>query len=80
MVTTGIALLHSNTGGGVNCSMNAGAMVQSTGRTARDYFHFALTSLGTILALAGVVIVSWRTAICGLVIIVFGLAFFALED
>jgi len=60
--------------------MNTGAMVQSTSRTPKDYFHFGLTALGAILAIAGVVILSLRTVICGLVLIVFGLAYFALED
>jgi hypothetical protein len=60
--------------------MNAGAMVRSTSRTAKDFFHFALTALGVIFALGGVIIVSWRTVVCGLVIIAFGLAYFLVED
>ncbi|HWC59387.1 MAG TPA: hypothetical protein VHC44_06805 [Verrucomicrobiae bacterium] len=52
----------------------------STDRTARDYFHFGLTALGTILCLGGIVIVSWRTIACGLTLIVLGMAYFALED
>jgi hypothetical protein len=60
--------------------MNAGAMVRSTSRTAKDFFHFALTAFGAVIALGGVVIVSWRTVVCGLVVIVFGLAYFLVED
>jgi hypothetical protein len=60
--------------------MNAGAMVESSDRRAKDYFHFGLTAFGVILAAAGVVIVSWRTVVCGVVLIAFGLAYFGLED
>jgi hypothetical protein len=60
--------------------MNAGAMVESTDRGARDYFHFGLTVLGVLLCGGGLVIVSWRTIMCWLVLIVFGLAYFGLED
>lgn len=55
-------------------------MIESTSRTPKDYFHFGLTGLGAILAMSGVVILSLRVVICGLVLIVFGLAYFALED
>jgi hypothetical protein len=57
-----------------------GAMVESTNRRSKDYFHFGLTGLGIVLGIIGVVIVSWRTVACGLVLIVFGLAYFGLED
>ena len=60
--------------------MNAGMMVDSTDRRAKDYFHFGLTAFGIILGVAGLVIVSWRTVACGLVLIAFGLAYFGLED
>jgi hypothetical protein len=60
--------------------MNAGAMADSTDRRAKDYFHFGLTALGGVLCAGGLVIVSWRTIVCGLVLIVFGLAYFGLED
>jgi hypothetical protein len=60
--------------------MNTGAMVESTNRRAKDYFHFGLTGLGAVLAVAGAVILSWRTVACGLILIVFGLAYFGLED
>jgi hypothetical protein len=60
--------------------MNTGAMVESTQRRSKDYFHFALTTLGVILAIAGVVIISWRTVICGAVLILLGLAYFGIED
>jgi hypothetical protein len=76
MVPTGISLLYASTNGGVDCSMNTGAMVQSTTRTAKDYFHFGLTGLGVILAVSGVVILSLRVVICGLVLLVLGLAYF----
>ena len=54
--------------------------VESTNRRSKDYFHFGLTGLGIIFCLIGVVIVSWRAVACGLVLIAFGLAYFALED
>ena len=60
--------------------MNAGAMVESTNRRSKDYFHFGLTALGVIFAIGGVVIVSWRTVLCGAVLIVLGLAYFGVED
>jgi hypothetical protein len=52
----------------------------STNRRAKDYFHFGLTALGVIVTIAGAVILSWRTVACGLILIVFGLAYFGLED
>jgi hypothetical protein len=60
--------------------MNSGMMVDSTDRRAKDYFHFGLTALGVLLCAAGVVIISWRTVTCGLILIVFGLAYFGIED
>ena len=60
--------------------MNAGAMVESTQRRPKDYFHFGLSALGVLMAIAGVVIVSWRTVICGGVLILAGLAYFGIED
>ena len=54
--------------------------VDSTNRTPKDYFHIALTSFGVVLGVAGIIIVSWRTVGCGLALIFFGLAYFALED
>jgi len=53
---------------------------ESTNRQAKDYFHFGLTSLGAVVMIVGVVIISWRTVACGLALIAFGLAYFALED
>lgn len=60
--------------------MNTGAMLESTDRRTKDYFHFALTASGVILGVAGVIILSWKTVACGAVLIVFGLAYFGLED
>ena len=60
--------------------MNAGAMVESSDRRTKDFFHVGLTALGVIIAVAGVVIVSWRTVLCGAVLIFFGLAYFGVED
>jgi len=60
--------------------MNAGARVESSDRRTKDYFHFGLTAFGAILVAAGVVILSWRTVACGVVLIIFGLAYFGLED
>jgi hypothetical protein len=57
-----------------------GNFVESTNRRGKDYFHFGLTSLGVVFCIIGVVIVSWRTVACGLVLTAFGLAYFALED
>jgi len=56
------------------------ATVESTNRRAKDYFHFGLTALGVVVCIIGVVIISWRTVACGLVLTVFGLAYFSLED
>jgi len=55
-------------------------MVESTQRRPKDYFHFGLSALGVLMAIAGVVIVSWRTVICGAVLILAGLAYFGIED
>ncbi len=56
------------------------ALIESTQRRPKDYLHFALTTLGVVLALAGMVIISWRTVICGAVLILQGLAYFGIED
>jgi hypothetical protein len=55
-------------------------VVESTDRRSKDYFHFGLTALGIIVGVAGLVIISWRTVACGLALIAFGVAYFALED
>lgn len=55
-------------------------MVESTNRRAKDYFHFGMTAFGAIVVAAGVVILSWRTVACGIVMICLGLAYFGLED
>lgn len=55
-------------------------MVEPSDRTGKDYFHFALASFGEIIATAGVVIVSWRTCVCGLVMMALALAYFAMQD
>lgn len=60
--------------------MNTGAMVESTDRRTKDFFHFGLTALGVLLAVAGLIIISWRTMVCGGVLILLGLAYFGLED
>ena len=57
-----------------------GNIVESTDRRAKDYFHFGITSFGVVVAIVGVVIVSWKTVAFGLVLAAFGLAYFALED
>lgn len=41
-----------------------------------DYFHFGVTFWGIIFAVAGVVTVSLRTAIFGLVLVGWGTAYF----
>lgn len=56
------------------------ALVDVAERRSKDYFHFGLTALGVILVAAGIVILSWRTVACGVILIVFGLAYFGLED
>jgi uncharacterized membrane protein len=60
--------------------MNTGAIVESTNRRAKDYFHFGLTALGVIFGVSGLVILSWRTVLGGVVLIILGLAYFGLED
>lgn len=50
--------------------------VESTTRGPKDYFHFGAIFLGTLIALAGVVTVSLRAAICGIVLVAFGMAYF----
>lgn len=54
--------------------------VESTDRRPTDYFHFGVTCLGVIIAIAGVVTTSIPTAICGLVLIAFGLAYFVMQS
>jgi hypothetical protein len=53
--------------------------VESTTRDAKDCFHFAITFFGIIIAAAGVVTVSVGAAICGLILIAFGLTYFLVE-
>jgi len=50
-----------------------GNIVESTDRGSKDYFYLGLASSGVLIAIVGVVIVSWRT-------VAFGLAYFGLED
>lgn len=50
--------------------------VESTTRGPRDYFHFGVIFLGALIAISGVVTVSVRAAVCGLVLIAFGMAYF----
>jgi hypothetical protein len=54
--------------------------VESTNRRGKDYFHFGLISLGAVVTIVGVIIISWRTVACGLALIAFGLAYFGLEE
>ncbi|HEY2083713.1 MAG TPA: hypothetical protein VGI88_13095 [Verrucomicrobiae bacterium] len=54
--------------------------VESTDRRPTDYFHFGVTCLGVIIHVAGVVTTSLAAAICGLVLIAFGLAYFVMQD
>ena len=52
----------------------------STERRPTDYFHFGVTFLGVIIGIAGVVTLTVATAICGLVLIAFGMAYFLVES
>ncbi len=45
-------------------------------RSPVDFVHFALVSLGIVLALTGVVLASIRIVLCGLVLVAWGLAYF----
>jgi hypothetical protein len=54
--------------------------VESTNRRSKDYFHFGLTGLGIIVGVIGIVIISWRTVACGLVLVAAGLAYFGVKD
>jgi hypothetical protein len=54
--------------------------VESTTRDAKVCFHFAITFFGIIIAAAGVVTVSVGGAICGFILIAFGLAYFPMES
>jgi hypothetical protein len=52
--------------------------VESTDRVPLDYFSFGVTCLGVIIGISGVITTSLPAAICGLVLIAFGLAYFLL--
>ena len=55
------------------------SMVESTTRGPKDYFHFGITFFGIIIAAAGVITVSVAGAICGLVLIALGMAYFLVD-
>ncbi|HZQ45431.1 MAG TPA: hypothetical protein VFC07_00345 [Verrucomicrobiae bacterium] len=50
-----------------------------TTRTPLDYFHFALASLGLVVAASGVILSSAGVGLCGLVLVVWGLGYFAAD-
>jgi hypothetical protein len=52
------------------------AVIESTSRGPKDYFHFGITFLGIIFVAGGVVTVSVRARILGLVLIALGMAYF----
>ena len=56
------------------------AGVQSTTRGPKDYFHFGITFLGVIFVAGGIVTVSVRAVILGLVLIALGMAFFLVHS
>ncbi|HXT11555.1 MAG TPA: hypothetical protein VN873_08320 [Candidatus Angelobacter sp.] len=53
--------------------------VESTTRTPRDIFHFTVTVAGIVLGIGGVITSSVAASVCALVMIFFGLAYFALN-
>lgn len=55
-------------------------MVESTTRGPKDFFHFGITFLGILFAVAGVVMSSDQIAIAGLVLIAWGMAFFLVHS
>jgi len=55
------------------------SILESTTRRPKDYFHFGLTFFGLIIAAGGVITVSIAGAICGLVLIAMGMAYFLIE-
>lgn len=61
----------------LHCMLGA---VDSTTRGPKDFFHFGITVLGALFLVAGVVIVSLRTVIFGLVLIALGMAFFLVDS
>jgi hypothetical protein len=56
------------------------AVVESTSRGPKDYFHFGVTFLGIIFLVGGVVTVSVRVVILGLVLMALGMAFFLVHS
>jgi hypothetical protein len=56
------------------------AVVESTSRGPKDYFHFGVTFLGIIFVAGGVVTVSVRALILGLLLIALGMAFFLVHS
>jgi hypothetical protein len=56
------------------------ASIESTSRGPTDCFHFAITCLGAIIGIAGVITTTMATSICGLVLIAFGLAYFLMQS
>lgn len=54
--------------------------VQSTTRGSKDFFHFGITFLGVIFFAGGVVTVSVRVVILGLLLIALGMAYFLVHS
>lgn len=48
-------------------------------RSPLDIFHFAVVSIGVVIALAGVILASIRIALFGLVLVAWGLTYFYAE-
>ncbi len=55
-------------------------MVESSTRGPKDYFHFGLTFFGLILGIGGVVTTSVAASVCGLVMVLLGVAYFLVEN
>jgi hypothetical protein len=54
--------------------------VESTDRRPTDYFHFGLMFFGLIIGIAGVITTTAAAAICGVLMLLLGVAYFLLED
>jgi hypothetical protein len=71
--------LATNSAGGKLVANNMDEFVDSSDRTAKDYFHFGLAFWGFIVSLAGVILTSAITGIVGAFLVALGLAFFLLK-
>jgi hypothetical protein len=54
--------------------------VESTDRTPADFFFFAVSVFGNIIAAVGLVTTSVVVAVCGLLMMAFAIAYFLLTE